>query len=163
MQETQKTQVWALGWEDPREEGMATTPVFWPGESPWTEEPGGLWFIGLQRVRYNWSDLTCMQVHIHTYIHTYIYIYTHTHIHTHIYFHYFCFVNEETKVQWNYIFPKGTQLVKKAELRIKARHDYIRNTDVSWGLLAPLDLGSNVPHLVLSKKVQFLLPMTFNI
>ena len=99
--------------------------------------------------------------YIHTYIYIYIYIYTHTY--THIYFHYFCFVNEETKVQWNYIFPKGTQLVKKAELRIKARHDYIRNTDVSWGLLAPLDLGSNVPHLVLSKKVQFLLPMTFNI
>ena len=24
------------------EEGMATTPVFLPGESPWTEEPGGL-------------------------------------------------------------------------------------------------------------------------
>jgi len=24
------------------EEGMATTPVFLPGETPWTEEPGGL-------------------------------------------------------------------------------------------------------------------------
>ena len=24
------------------EEGMATTPVFLPGESPWTDEPGGL-------------------------------------------------------------------------------------------------------------------------
>ena len=22
-----------LGWEEPLEEGMATTPVFWPGES----------------------------------------------------------------------------------------------------------------------------------
>jgi len=26
------------------------TPVFLPGESPWTEEPGGLWSIGSQRV-----------------------------------------------------------------------------------------------------------------
>ena len=26
------------------------TPVFLPGESPWTEEPGGLEFIGSQRV-----------------------------------------------------------------------------------------------------------------
>ena len=26
------------------------TPAFLPGESPWTEEPGGLQFMGLQRV-----------------------------------------------------------------------------------------------------------------
>ena len=32
----------SLSWEDPLKEGMATTPVFMPGESPWTEEPGGL-------------------------------------------------------------------------------------------------------------------------
>ena len=29
------------------------TPVFLPGESPWTEEPGGLQSIGSQRVRHN--------------------------------------------------------------------------------------------------------------
>ena len=28
--------------EDPLEETLATTIVFLPGESPWTEEPGGL-------------------------------------------------------------------------------------------------------------------------
>ena len=33
------------------------TPVFLPGESPRTEEPGGLQSIGSQRVRHNWSDL----------------------------------------------------------------------------------------------------------
>ena len=27
------------------------TPVFLPGESPWTEEPGGLQSVGSQRVR----------------------------------------------------------------------------------------------------------------
>ena len=26
------------------------TPVFWPGESPWTEEPDGLQSMGLQKV-----------------------------------------------------------------------------------------------------------------
>ena len=31
-----------LGWEDTLEESLATTPVFLPGESPWTEEPGRL-------------------------------------------------------------------------------------------------------------------------
>ena len=36
----QEIQVQSLGWEDPLEKGIATTPVFLPGESPWTEEPG---------------------------------------------------------------------------------------------------------------------------
>ena len=35
-------QVQSLGGEDPLEEGMATTPVFLPGESHEQEEPGGL-------------------------------------------------------------------------------------------------------------------------
>ena len=34
--------VQSLSSEDPLEEGMQPTPVFLPGESPWTEEPGGL-------------------------------------------------------------------------------------------------------------------------
>ena len=34
-------------------EGHGNIPVFLPGESPWTEEPGGLQSMGLQRVRCN--------------------------------------------------------------------------------------------------------------
>ena len=34
--------VLSLGWEDPLEKEMATTPVFMPEESSWTEEPGSL-------------------------------------------------------------------------------------------------------------------------
>ena len=37
--ELQETWVRSLGWEDPLEEGWQPTPVFLPGESPWTEEP----------------------------------------------------------------------------------------------------------------------------
>ena len=37
-----ETWVRSLGWEDPLEEGMGPTPVFLPGESLWTEEPGRL-------------------------------------------------------------------------------------------------------------------------
>ena len=33
MQETQKTRVQSLGWEDPEKEKWWTTPVFLPGES----------------------------------------------------------------------------------------------------------------------------------
>ena len=40
MQETQKTWVQSLGWEDPLEEEMAPTPVILAWEIPWTEEPG---------------------------------------------------------------------------------------------------------------------------
>ena len=48
-------EIWvqSLGWEDPLEEGMATIPVFLPGESLWTKEPGGLQSMGLQRIRHN--------------------------------------------------------------------------------------------------------------
>ena len=35
-----ETWVWSLGWEDALEEGMQPTPVFLPGESPWTDERG---------------------------------------------------------------------------------------------------------------------------
>ena len=38
------------------------TPVFLSGESPWTEDPGGLLFMGLHRVGWNWSNLECMHM-----------------------------------------------------------------------------------------------------
>ena len=44
----QETWVRSLGWEDPLEEGVATHPVFLPGESPWTEEPDRLQSIRTQ-------------------------------------------------------------------------------------------------------------------
>ena len=48
MQEMQVTLVQSLDWEDPLEEGIATTPLFLPGKSPQTEEPGRLQSMGLQ-------------------------------------------------------------------------------------------------------------------
>ena len=33
--------------------GKAPTPVFLPGESPWTEEPGGLQTMGSQKVEHD--------------------------------------------------------------------------------------------------------------
>ena len=47
--------VWFLGWEVPLEKGCLPTPVFLPGESPWTEEPGRLLSMGSQRVRHDWA------------------------------------------------------------------------------------------------------------
>ena len=41
-----ETCVRSMGWEEPLKEGMATHSLFSPGESPWTEEPGGLQSMG---------------------------------------------------------------------------------------------------------------------
>ena len=49
----QETQVQSLGQEDPLEKGIATHSSILAWKIPWTEEPGGLWFIGLQRVRHD--------------------------------------------------------------------------------------------------------------
>ena len=40
----------SLGWEDPLEKEMATDSSILAWEVPWTEEPGGLQSMGLQRV-----------------------------------------------------------------------------------------------------------------
>ena len=45
-----KTWVRSLGWEDPLEEGIATHSSILAWGIPWTEEPGGLQSMGLQRV-----------------------------------------------------------------------------------------------------------------
>ena len=50
------------GLERSREEGMATYSSILAWRIPWTEEPGRLQSIALQRVRHAWSDLA------HTYI-----------------------------------------------------------------------------------------------
>ena len=51
--------VQSLGWEDRLEEDMATHSSILAWNIPWIEEPGGLQFLGLQRVGHNWSDLAC--------------------------------------------------------------------------------------------------------
>ena len=50
----------SLGQEDPLEKRMATHSSVLASEVPWTEEPGGLQSLGLQRLRCNWSDLAHM-------------------------------------------------------------------------------------------------------
>ena len=42
--------VGSLGWEDPLEKDTATHSSVLAWRIPWTEEPGGLWSIGSQRV-----------------------------------------------------------------------------------------------------------------
>ena len=46
----QETWVWSLGQEDPLEKEIAIHSSILAWEIPWTEEPGGLQFMRLQRV-----------------------------------------------------------------------------------------------------------------
>ena len=46
----QETWVQVLGQEDPLEEGMATHSSTLAWRIPWAEEPGGLQFMGSQKV-----------------------------------------------------------------------------------------------------------------
>ena len=53
MHETQETQIQSLGWENTLEEEVATHSSIPAWKTPSTGEPGGLQFLGLQRVRHN--------------------------------------------------------------------------------------------------------------
>ena len=70
MQETQETKFWSLGREDPLEEDRVIHYSILAWRIPWIEEPGGLQFMGLQRVRHDWARS-------HTYSHTQV----HAHMH----------------------------------------------------------------------------------
>ena len=54
--QAQETQVPSLGWEDPLEKEMTTHSSIPAWKIPWTEEPGGLQWIELQRVRHTWAQ-----------------------------------------------------------------------------------------------------------
>ena len=48
-----ETKVGSLAQEDPLEKEMATHSSVFTWEIPWTEEPGSLQFMGLQRVEHD--------------------------------------------------------------------------------------------------------------
>ena len=54
IKEILETKVWFLGLKDPMEEEMTIHSIIIAGKIPWTEEPGRLQSIGLQRVLLDW-------------------------------------------------------------------------------------------------------------
>ena len=54
----QEMWVQSQGWEDPLEKEMATHSSILAWEISWTEEPGGLQSMGLQRARHYWASNT---------------------------------------------------------------------------------------------------------
>ena len=57
----QETWVQSLGREDSLEQGMVTHSSILAWRIPWTEEPGGVQSMGLQRVGHNWATNTHTQ------------------------------------------------------------------------------------------------------
>ena len=55
MQETQEMWVQSLSWEDPLEVEMAPNFIILTWKILQAEEPGGLQFIGPQRVGHDWA------------------------------------------------------------------------------------------------------------
>ena len=53
----QETWVQSLGGEDPMGKEVATHSSILPWKIPWTDEPGGLQSMELQRVRHNWARM----------------------------------------------------------------------------------------------------------
>ena len=53
-----ETCVLSLGQEDPLNEEMATHSSILAWKIPWTEEPGGLQYVRLERVGYGWGTNT---------------------------------------------------------------------------------------------------------
>ena len=49
----QETLIQSLGWEDPLEKEMAAHSTTLAWKIPWTEKPGRLQSMGLQRVRHD--------------------------------------------------------------------------------------------------------------
>ena len=55
-----------LGWEDPLEKGMSTHSSILAWRIPWTEEPGELQSLGLQKVRHDWVTNTFTLLSLNT-------------------------------------------------------------------------------------------------
>ena len=64
IQEMEETRVWSLGWEDSLEKEMVTHFSVLSVKIQWTEEPGRLQSVGLQRVGHDLAT-----EHAHNYVH----------------------------------------------------------------------------------------------
>ena len=79
----QEMQVQSRDQEDPLEKEMATHSSILAWEIPWTEESGGLQYIGSQRLRHDLVTKQQQQQH-------FLLKYYSTHTHTHIWISLYC-------------------------------------------------------------------------
>ena len=70
----QETWAWSLGREDSLERAMAAHPSILAWRIPWTEEPGRLQSMGLQRIGQDWAALTFTFSDYYKVDHVFIYV-----------------------------------------------------------------------------------------
>ena len=90
---------WSLSQGDPLEKEVATYSGILAWRIPWTEEPGRLQSMGLQRVRHNWETNT------HTHAVADVSRKSHT---TDLFFFFFSFYFTSSLNEFVRVFPKGT-------------------------------------------------------
>ena len=113
---------------------------------PWSEEPGGLQSIGLQRVRHDWSNLACpicIYTHIHTYIHTHIF--TSTFVYMWVCVSHFCPVrileqgnpnrNEYSLMLKSWLLKTIVHLKRSGIRGETTDFSTVENTSWAWGIL----------------------------
>ena len=61
---TRETRVRSLGWEDPLEKEIATHSSTFAWKIQWTEKPGRLQSMGLQRIGHDWGTFTSLLTNI---------------------------------------------------------------------------------------------------
>ena len=91
-----ETRVWSLGWEDSLEKEMATHSSTLAWKIPWTEDPGRLQSMGLQRVGHDWATWLLFTSYLYLHCRQW-FIYTYTPHHAHFWM-YGCFIFHNDKV-----------------------------------------------------------------
>ena len=98
---------WSLGWEDPWRSAWQPTPVFLSGDS-WTEGPGGLPSMGLQRARWLWmTKHYCISYNYQDCPQNYLELSVHLK---------FCFKVMNLFFIWNAFFPSQNLVCLKSKL-----------------------------------------------
>ena len=101
----------------PWRRAQQSTPVFLPGESPWTEDPGRLQSMGLQRKsQTRLSDQAQAHTHIHYMCGRNIYVYYIERGLFSLHFEILFYLGAKIPLwEWISVFPKATSLLEAEE------------------------------------------------
>ena len=89
----QETWVWSLDQEDPLEKGIATNSSILAWRIPQTKEPGGVQYMGSQRIGHGYSTNTFTENNIRTPVNLSPKFTEYQHIYTHIFVYIYIFVS----------------------------------------------------------------------
>ena len=102
-------------------------PVFLPGESPWTEEPGRLQSMGSKTVGLDWvtkhSTARISYVCVYTYMYIYIFLYIYIYIPIHVYIPKHIHIGSQDEVEFIFLNTKKTSSCRQCHCSSRAEDD----------------------------------------